>query len=71
MDLNLLTNSSWLLLAIVMWELVWKGLALYRAARSDQKYWFAAILFINSAGLLPIVYLLIRNYQKKGIKAVV
>lgn len=34
-----------------------KGLALWRAAQLNQKWWFIAILFINSLGILEIVYL--------------
>lgn len=44
---------------LAIWELVWKGLALWRAGRNNQLGWFVAILIINSAGILPIIYLLI------------
>ncbi|MDP2705215.1 MAG: DUF5652 family protein [Patescibacteria group bacterium] len=36
-----------------------KGLALWKAAQLNQKWWFIAILFINSLGILEIVYLLL------------
>ncbi len=45
-------------LLFLLWSLVWKGLATWRAARKDQKYWFIALLVINTAGLLEIFYLL-------------
>jgi hypothetical protein len=46
------------LVVIVVWTLVWKGLALWRAARAGQSGWFVALLFLNTVGLLEIVFLL-------------
>ncbi len=54
-------HSAWImlmLLPIVIWELVWKGLGLWHSARYKQKAWFVAILIFNTVGLLPIIYLL-------------
>lgn len=47
-----------LLTALIIWSLIWKGFALWRAARADQAAWFTVMLFVNTAGLLEIVYLL-------------
>lgn len=52
------------LLLIIVWSLFWKGLALWRAAQNKQKYWFIAILPLNTAGILEIVYLV--GFAKKG-----
>jgi hypothetical protein len=46
-----------LIILLVIWELAWKGIALWRAARSSQRNWFIAILVINSVGILPLVYI--------------
>ncbi len=46
------------LILVVVWTLVWKGLALWRAARGGQRGWFVALLFVNTVGLLEITYLL-------------
>jgi hypothetical protein len=59
---------SLLLLAILLlWELVWKGIALWKAARESQKYWFIAILILNTVGILPIVYIFFIKDGKKGL----
>lgn len=61
-----------LLVPAMIWSLIWKGLALYRAGRNEQKGWFIALLLINSLGILEIVYLLFfsqvlheRSYPRK------
>ncbi len=46
-----------LLLLLVVWTLVWKGLALWRAASLRQKPWFIVLLVINTLGILEIIYL--------------
>ncbi len=46
-----------LLLLFIVWTLVWKGIALWRAARAGQSLWFVAMLLLNTGGLLEIVYL--------------
>jgi len=45
------------ILLIAIWSLVWKGLALWRAAQNGEKGWFVALLIINTAGILEILYL--------------
>ena len=42
---------------LVIWSLVWKGMALWHAARRGELYWFIAILIINTLGILEILYL--------------
>ena len=42
---------------ITIWELIWKGIAMWKSAKNGQKNWFIAIFVLNTVGLLPIVYL--------------
>lgn len=49
---------------LVAWEAVWKGIALWRAARNGNTVWFIALLIVNSAGILPIIYIL--GFSKRG-----
>lgn len=56
-----------IILVLVFWELFWKGIALWKAAQSDQKYWFIAILILSTAGILPILYIFLFQSGKKGI----
>ncbi len=54
------------LIIIGMWELVWKAIALWKSARNNQLAWYIVILVLNTAGILPIVYIL--WFQKKRKK---
>ena len=67
--LLLQTNPQYmsLIFVLVLWELVWKGIALWKAARESQKYWFIAILILNTAGILPILYIFLFKKGRKGI----
>jgi len=48
-----------IVIVIFIWTIFWKVLALWRAAKHNQKNWFIAIIVINGAtiGILEIVYL--------------
>ncbi|MDL2341663.1 MAG: DUF5652 family protein [Patescibacteria group bacterium] len=69
MTYNITTNQEIALVLLAVWELAWKGLALWRAAHRNQTKWFIALLFINSAGLLPIMYLLATAPLKESEKS--
>jgi methionyl-tRNA synthetase len=47
-----------ILLLVVLWTIILKGFALWHAARNSQKWWFIALLVINTLGILEIVYLI-------------
>ncbi len=53
-----------ILIIVAIWDIVWKGVALWKSAGHKQKAWFIWLLIINSAGILPIVY--IKFFQKKS-----
>jgi len=52
------------LIPLMIWELIWKGVGMWKAGRNNQLPWFIAILIVNSVGILPILY--IAFFQKKG-----
>lgn len=53
-----------LLVVIIIWSLVWKGLALWKAGQQKDKPWFVVILVLNTIGILPILYLYIFSKKK-------
>jgi len=50
---------------VVIWSMVWKGVALWRAGRNAHLGWFIALFIINSLGILPIIYIFAFS-RKKG-----
>jgi len=57
------TSILFWLIPIVIWEAIWKSIALWKTGRNNQLKWFIALLFLNTVGILPIVYL--KFFQKK------
>lgn len=52
-----LMENPWVALVLLVWSLTWKGLALWRAAKANQRNWFVVLLVVNTVGLLEIFYL--------------
>ncbi len=46
----------WLLVAALLWSLVWKGIAWWKSARCGHVVWFVAFFFIQTLGILEILY---------------
>jgi methionyl-tRNA synthetase len=42
---------------LYVWSFIWKGIALWHAAKQNQRNWFIVILVLNTIGILEIVYL--------------
>ena len=63
--LNLSRLHPLILVVITVWSIGWKGLALWHAARNNQRNWFAAILILNTVGILDILYLKLWRVKRK------
>lgn len=44
---------------LMLWSLVWKGIALWQAARNGSKRWFVVLLIFNTLGILEILYIFV------------
>ena len=64
----------WVVAVLLIWTLIWKGLALWKAARLVQPIWFVVLLVVNTAGILEILYIFFfskmkfNSSKKKGKK---
>ena len=56
MDL-IFSDYGWVLLLILIWTLPWKGVALWKAARNEDQWWFIAVLLLNTLAILDILYI--------------
>lgn len=63
--------TGWLLalfVVLAIWELIWKGIGLWKAGRNNQIIWFVFILILNTVGILPIIYLIWGQKKKVEVK---
>lgn len=58
----------WLaMVALIVWSIVWKAVALWKAARNGQKGWFILLYIVNTAGILEMIYVLIVSKKQEKI----
>lgn len=57
-----------LIVIATIWSAIWKGFALWRAARLGDRTWFIMLMFVNTVGILEILYLTVSS--KKGEKTI-
>jgi hypothetical protein len=46
------------LIPLALWSMVWTGIALWHAAKRNEKGWFIFFLIVHTGGLLELLYLL-------------
>ncbi len=64
MDISNFIQNPTILIIIALWTLPWKGVALWRAARLRDKWWFIALLILNTLAILEILYIFIFSKRK-------
>lgn len=50
---------------IIIWSLIWKGIALWHAGGNRQLAWFIVLLVVNTVGILEIIYLIFFRENKR------
>ncbi len=65
---GILGVTGLLLAIVILWSIVWKGMALWKAAREGSKVWFVILLIVNTVGILEILYLYV--FSRKSVKPV-
>ena len=71
MPQDLILLLSWfipLIITLLVWDTAWRAVALWKAARNNHLVWFVCLVVFNTAGILPIIYILL-DIQKKKEKA--
>jgi methionyl-tRNA synthetase len=59
-----LIQNQWLILLAILWTIPWKGVALWKAVKNNHKWWFIALLVINTLGVLEIFYIFVFSKRK-------
>lgn len=56
-SLSATLENPWIFIPILIWSLVWKGIALWKTGRNNQIRWFVVLLVLNTVGIVEITYL--------------
>jgi len=59
-----LPSHMWFILLLVLWDIIWKVIAMWKSARNNQMGWFICIVLFNTIGILPIIYILLDMKKK-------
>ena len=57
--------GMFVMLPLLVWSLAWKGAALWKAARAGRTGWFVALLLVNTAGILDILYIYVFSKKQR------
>jgi hypothetical protein len=47
------------IILVAIWDGVWKLIAMWKSARNNQLAWFICLAIFNTAGILPILYIVL------------
>jgi len=61
---SILGISFPILILILIWSLIWKGIALWKSARKNSVIWFVILLVVNTLGILEILYIFLLSEMK-------
>jgi biotin transporter BioY len=50
---------------LAIWQIPWKAVALWKAARRKDTVWFIVMLLVNLAAILEIIYIFAVAKKKK------
>ena len=63
---NMAPGFTFFFILLLVWSLIWKGIALWKAARASDKAWFIALLIINTLGILEIFYIFVFSKRENS-----
>jgi len=61
-----INQNPYFAIPLMLWTIIWKGLALWKAAKKEDKIWFVVLLVLNSLGIVEILYYFF--FSKKTLK---
>jgi len=68
METSLSSFLFWVVIGLLtVWDIVWRFIAMWKAARNNHLAWFICIGICSTIGILPIVYILMHKNKQKEI----
>ena len=62
--------NSWIIYLVLLWTLPWKGVALWKSAKNEHKWWFIALLIFNTLAILEIIYIFFFSKKKEFVERI-
>jgi len=62
------TTTLIVLILLAIWDMIWKGIALWKAGKNNHLTWFVFIFIFNTIGILPMLYIFVFSKNKKQAK---
>ena len=62
---RLIAQYWWVILVIALWTIPWKGVALWKAARKGDRWWFVILLIVNDLAILELVYIFVFSKRRE------
>ncbi len=59
------STAETLLVIAILWTIPWKGISLWRASKRNEKWWFVALLLVNTLAILEILYLFVFSQPRR------
>ena len=56
--------------AVIVWSMIWKGIALWKAAQKNDKVWFVVLFLVNTAGILEIFYIYVISKRSQPTNSI-
>lgn len=61
---QLIRQNLWFILLLILWQVPWKGWALWKAARLNDKKWFIVLLVIQTIAIIDILYIFVFSKRR-------
>ncbi len=56
--MGLMGSMMWVwFVPLMIWSAIWKGIGLWKSAQARNVVWFVLLFVLNTAGILPIIYI--------------
>jgi hypothetical protein len=56
-----------IIVLVAIWDAIWKLIAMWKCGRNNQLAWYICLAIFNTAGILPIIYIMC--FQKPNVPA--
>jgi hypothetical protein len=64
--MEIFLQNPYLIALLLIWVLPWKGYGMWLAAKRKEKWWFIALLILNTLGILEILYIFYFSKRDQG-----